>query len=134
MEPDLNKDLTIPPINKNALTRPEILVEHLSVLIGVAFPLTRKTRTDGSNMRNLIAATLEKHPLPPPCARDSYTIIPPNLIALTKKTGIVTGIVLCPGEKLSEHFSFVSDTSYKCQRTIPMRFFDQFEGQAVYNP
>lgn len=74
----LNNPLTIPPKNKNALTPPKILVERLSVLIGTSFPLTRKTRTDGTNMRNLIAATLEKHPLPPPCDRDSYTIIPPK--------------------------------------------------------
>ena len=74
----LDNALTIPPKSKNALTRPEILVERLSALIGTPFPLTRKTRTDGANMRNLIAATLEKYPLPPPCDRGSYTVIPPN--------------------------------------------------------
>ena len=74
----MNNALTIPPKSKNALTPPEILVERLSVLIGTSFPLTRKTRTDGTNMRNLIAATLEKHPLPPPCDRGSYTVISPK--------------------------------------------------------
>jgi len=57
------------------------------------------------------------------------------LIALTKKhTGAVEGLILCPGSKLGEHFSYVSDISFKCQRSIPMRFFDQFDGRAVFNP
>lgn len=57
------------------------------------------------------------------------------LIALTDaETSIVQGIILCPGEKLGEHFSYVSDTSFKCQRSIPMSFFDAYQGQALYNP
>lgn len=57
------------------------------------------------------------------------------LIALTDaKTSIVQGIILCPGEKLGEHFSYVSDTNFKCQRSIPMSFFDKYQGKALYNP
>jgi len=57
------------------------------------------------------------------------------LIALTNaETSIVQGIILCPGEKLGDHFSYVSDTSFKCQRSIPMSFFDTYQGQALYNP
>ena len=57
------------------------------------------------------------------------------LIALTDaETGIVQGIILCPGEKLGEHFSYVSDTSFKCQRSIPMSFFHTYQGKALYNP
>lgn len=57
------------------------------------------------------------------------------LIALTdEKTGIVQGLVLCPGSKLGEHFTYVSDVNYKCQRSIPMSFFDQFDGQSRFNP
>lgn len=57
------------------------------------------------------------------------------LIALTHpRTGLVEGLILCPGSKLGDHFSYVSDTSYKCQRSIPMKFFDQFDGQSVFNP
>ena len=57
------------------------------------------------------------------------------LIALTDaETSIIQGIILCPGEKLGEHFSYVSDTSFKCQRSIPMSFFDMYQGQALYNP
>jgi len=57
------------------------------------------------------------------------------LIALTNsKTGIIEGIIIAPGEKLGEIFTYVSDISFKCQRTIPMSFFDSFEGRCVYNP
>ncbi len=57
------------------------------------------------------------------------------LIALTDpKTSIIEGIILAPGEKLGEVFSYVSDQSYKCQRTIPMAFFDKYHGKSVFNP
>ena len=57
------------------------------------------------------------------------------LIALTDaETSIIQGIILCPGEKLGQHFSYVSDTNFKCQRSIPMSFFDAHQGKALYNP
>ncbi len=57
------------------------------------------------------------------------------LIALTNpKTEIIEGIILSPGEKLGELFSYVSTQSYKCQRAIPMAFFDSYYGQCVFNP
>ncbi len=57
------------------------------------------------------------------------------LIALTDpKTGIIEGIILAPGEKLGEIFTYVSDVSYKCQRSIRMSFFDFYNGQCVFNP
>ncbi len=57
------------------------------------------------------------------------------LIALTNpKTEIIEGIILAPGENLGDVFSFVSDQSFKCQRSIPMSFFEQFSGQVVFNP
>jgi len=57
------------------------------------------------------------------------------LIALTNpSTEIIEGIILTPGEKLGDIFSFVSDQSYKCQRSIPMSFFEKFSGQSVFNP
>ncbi len=56
-------------------------------------------------------------------------------IALTDAaTGIVKGITLCPGFYLGRHFSYVGDTNYKCQRSIPMNFFDAYNGRAVFNP
>ncbi|MBY0534896.1 MAG: hypothetical protein K2P88_03520 [Chitinophagaceae bacterium] len=57
------------------------------------------------------------------------------LIALTNpKTEIIEGIILSPGEKLGELFSYVSAESYKCQRAIPMAFFDNHYGKSVFNP
>ena len=57
------------------------------------------------------------------------------LIALTDhKTGIIEGIILAPGEKLGEIFTYVSDVSFKCQRSMPMSFFDLYNGQCIFNP
>ena len=57
------------------------------------------------------------------------------LIALTNpNTGIIEGIILAPGEKLGELFTYVSDLSYKCQRSIPMSFFENYSGTCVSNP
>ncbi|MDR3651514.1 MAG: hypothetical protein P4L34_00930 [Paludibacter sp.] len=57
------------------------------------------------------------------------------LIALTNaQTGLIEGVVLVPGEKLGEVFTYVSETSYKCQRSIPMAFFEKHKGQCVFNP
>jgi len=57
------------------------------------------------------------------------------MIALTdSKTEIIEGIILSPGEKLGKVFSYVSDQSYKCQRAIPMAFFDKYYGKSVFNP
>ncbi|MDD2599255.1 MAG: hypothetical protein PHO37_08535 [Kiritimatiellae bacterium] len=56
-------------------------------------------------------------------------------IALTNSSsGLIEGAVLCPGSKLGSHFSYVPEKSFKCQRSIPMSFFDEIEGQAVFNP
>jgi hypothetical protein len=45
------------------------------------------------------------------------------LIALTdSKTGNCEGAVLCPGRRLAEHFVYVAEQSFKCQRAIPMGF------------
>lgn len=57
------------------------------------------------------------------------------LIALTNpKTEIIEGIILTPGERLGDIFSYVSSQSYKCQRTIPMSFFESHYGKSVFNP
>ncbi|MEQ6119935.1 hypothetical protein [Reichenbachiella sp. MALMAid0571] len=57
------------------------------------------------------------------------------LIALTNpNTEIIEGIILSPGEKLGEVFSYVSDQSYKCQRSIPMDIFEKYRGLVVVNP
>ncbi len=57
------------------------------------------------------------------------------LIALTDAlNGEIDGIVLCPGDELGKHFTYVAEKSFKCQRSIPMNFFDEYKGQVVYNP
>ena len=44
------------------------------------------------------------------------------------------GAIVCPGKALDKHFVYVADRSFKTQRSIPMAFFDRFEGQSVFNP
>lgn len=57
------------------------------------------------------------------------------LIALTDASnGEIDGVVLCPGDELGKHFTYVAEKSFKCQRNIPMSFFDEYKGQVVYNP
>jgi hypothetical protein len=57
------------------------------------------------------------------------------LIALADAaTNMIQGAVICPGGRLGDHFAFVADTSFKCQRSIPMAFFDEFDGRAVSDP
>lgn len=57
------------------------------------------------------------------------------LIALTNPiTNIIESIVLVPGKDLGDIFSFVSDTSFKCQRSIPMSFFEEYKMKCVSNP
>ncbi len=57
------------------------------------------------------------------------------LIALTNpQTNVIEGIILVSGEKLGDIFTYVSDTSFKCQRSIPMNFFEDLKGKCVFNP
>lgn len=57
------------------------------------------------------------------------------LIALTNAiNGTIDGVVLCPGDELGKHFTYVAEKSFKCQRSIPMSFFDEYKGLVVYNP
>lgn len=57
------------------------------------------------------------------------------LIALTDNmTGIVKGAIICPGRYLGKHFTFVGSKSFKFQRSIPMSFFEKFDGNSIFNP
>lgn len=49
-----------------------------------------------------------------------------------KKTKKITSLILMPGKELGKHFSYVSETSFKCQRTIPMDFFSNYVGKSVF--
>lgn len=80
----MNKDFKTPPISICKLTPPGKLVKHLSELVGMSFQLTGKTRTDGSNIRKLIASTLEKYPLPELAETGQYEIVPPRGKGLPK--------------------------------------------------
>lgn len=57
------------------------------------------------------------------------------LIALTNpSTSIIEGIVLVPGRELENAFTMVDGVSYKCQRSIPMEYFEKYKGKSVFNP
>ena len=56
------------------------------------------------------------------------------LIALTNTDGMIEGVILSAGASLNDTFTFVSDTNFKCQRSIPMSFFDEQNGKSVFNP
>ena len=57
------------------------------------------------------------------------------LIALTNpQTSVIEGIILAPGKELENIFTMVNGTSFKCQRSIPMSFFDEHKGQSIFNP
>lgn len=56
------------------------------------------------------------------------------LIALTDADGLIEGVILSAGAYLGDAFTFVSDTNFKCQRSIPMTFFDNHNGKSVFNP
>ena len=74
----MNKDFKTPPKQVNALTTPETLAKYFDALIGTPFVLTGKTRTDGSNIRKLIAFVLESHPLPEMADLEQFEIVPPK--------------------------------------------------------
>lgn len=45
------------------------------------------------------------------------------LIALTNSmNGAIDGLIMCPGGELGKYFTYVAEKSFKCQRSIPMRF------------
>lgn len=57
------------------------------------------------------------------------------LIALANpSSGTIEGLVISPGSELGDTFTFVNETSFKCQRSIPMSFFDEHEGDSLFNP
>ncbi|MGV6809605.1 MAG: nuclease [bacterium] len=74
----MDAKLKVPPANKNELTKPEILAEKLSCLIGHTFKLTGKSRTDGSNVRKLVASTLLVNTPPAGASKNDFEVIPPK--------------------------------------------------------
>jgi hypothetical protein len=57
------------------------------------------------------------------------------LIVLTHaKTNMVKGVVLLSGMDIESHFTYISASSYKCQRAIKMDFFNKYARKCVFNP
>lgn len=102
--PEMNPVYSVPPASKDFLTPPEVLVRRLETLIGKSFLLTRKSRTDGSNLRKLVAETLEQGELPPPCAPELYSIVP------SKRKGVPKILLEC-----IDTYIVTSGTSYNLQ-------------------
>lgn len=77
-------------------------------------------------------------PAQPTCVYDGLTITTEDiryLIALTNpQTSSIEGVILAPGKELADILTMVSGTSYKCQRSIPMQFLEDYKGQSVFNP
>lgn len=82
----MNKDFKLPPQSPALLTEPTLLVQRLSQLVGNPFPLTGKTRTDGSNNRKLIASVLENYTLPLKAESEGFEIVPPKRKGVPKIT------------------------------------------------
>ena len=57
------------------------------------------------------------------------------LIVLTNaKTSTIKGVILLSGLDIVNHFTYISASSYKCQRAIKMDFFSKFTRKCVFNP
>ena len=82
----MNEAFKLPPKSVDLLTNPNELTHKLSELIGREFIITGKTRTDGSNVRKLIASTLEKSELPEVADKANYEIVPPKGKGIPKIT------------------------------------------------
>ena len=74
----MDSTFKIPPKSPKYLTNPIQLADALSILVGDSFSLTGKTRTDGSNIRKLVASTLEQYDLPKLADKLDYEIVPPK--------------------------------------------------------
>ena len=75
---DFTKLAKIPPANPDNLSSPNELAKKLESLIGQPFPLSGKTRTDGSNFRKLVTKTLMQNNPPLPASSEEYIILPPK--------------------------------------------------------
>ena len=77
-------------------------------------------------------------PLEPVVVHEAFPITTEDvrymIVLMDRKSSCVQGIILMPGKYLADYFSYVDGVSGKCQRTIPMSFFDWYDGMAVYNP
>ena len=80
----MDAKLKVPPKEKSLLTPPDKLAEKLSKLIGHKFELTGKQRTDGSNLRKLVGATLLENDYPEGAKKGTFEVIPPKAKGVPK--------------------------------------------------
>ncbi len=74
----MNKELSVVPKSKSSISSFSKLTSIFEKLVNKPFALTGKTRTDGANIRRLIAEALKNNGLPTPAEKSDYTIIPPK--------------------------------------------------------
>lgn len=74
----MDESFKTPPKSPEHLTKITKLPDILQKLIGREFKLSGKTRTDGANIRKLIANELFKYGLPEGAKDDEYEIVPPK--------------------------------------------------------
>ncbi len=56
------------------------------------------------------------------------------IVLMNSGTGFVEGVLICPGVRLGDYFSYVIGVNGKSQRSIPKSFFDKIEGTCSHNP
>src|SRR3972149_4149075 len=97
--------IRIPPASQAELTAGETIEKRLAALVGKPFRLSGKTRTDGSNLRKLVASILEERPpFPTPAADGAWRIVPP------KKKGVPRLL-----REFVDTYIVTSGTSYNLQ-------------------
>ena len=74
----MDKSFKIPPKSPAYLTETKKIPQILKDLVGKEYKLTGKTRTDGSNLRKLIADVLLKRGLPEGAIENEFEIVPPK--------------------------------------------------------
>ena len=74
----MDQSFKTPPKSQSHLTESTKLPTILKGLIGKEFKLTGKTRTDGTNLRKLIANELLKNGLPEGALPQEFEIVPPK--------------------------------------------------------
>jgi hypothetical protein len=100
----MDEAFKIPPKSPKDLTKISKLPEVFKGLVGREFSLTGKTRTDGANIRKLIANELLNHGLPERANPGEFEIVPP------KKKGVPKML-----RELIDSYTVTSGESYNLQ-------------------
>lgn len=54
------------------------------------------------------------------------------IVLMNPTSNEVEGFILAPGKTLGEEFTYVADKNFKCQRSIPMSFFESYKGKSAF--